>query len=51
MGQLEIPAGDDVAVRLAAIRKAKNAVMDCREIRLIPARNTDPSLRRASDSE
>ena len=51
MGQIEIPAGDDVTVRLAAIRKAKNAVMDCREIRLIPAKNNDPSLRQASSNE
>lgn len=45
MGQIRIPAGDDVVLKLLAVKKAGGAVMDCREIRLIPSDNTDPALR------
>ncbi len=46
MGQLELPAGDDIVLKLVAVKKAGGAVMDCREIRLIPSENKDPALRR-----
>jgi len=46
MGQLELPAGDDITLKLVAVNKAGGAVMDCREIRLIPSENKDPALRR-----
>ena len=45
MGQLRVPAGDDVTLKLVAVKKAGGAVMDCRAIRLIPAENKDPQLR------
>lgn len=47
MGRIQVPAGDDVTLKLVAIRKAAGAVMDCREIRLIPVNNPDLRLRRA----
>ncbi len=47
MGRIQVPAGDDVVLKLVAIKKAAGAVMDCREIRLIPVTNQDPKLRRS----
>ncbi|MEZ6128257.1 MAG: hypothetical protein R3C59_06225 [Planctomycetaceae bacterium] len=46
MGQIQLPAGDDIVLKLVAVKKAGGAVMDCREIRLIPSENKDPALRR-----
>jgi hypothetical protein len=46
-GRIQIPAGQNVTLKLVAVSKAGVAVMDCREIRLIPAENNDPALRYA----
>lgn len=45
MGQISVPAGDDVVLKLVAVKKAGGAVMDCRAIRLIPSDNKDAALR------
>ncbi|MEZ6125470.1 MAG: hypothetical protein R3C49_20170 [Planctomycetaceae bacterium] len=34
IGRIEVPAGDDICLKLSALRKAAGAVMDCREIQL-----------------
>ncbi len=38
LGQIKLKANDDVTLKLVATKKAAGAVMDCREIRLVPNR-------------
>jgi hypothetical protein len=42
MGNLHLPAGDDITIKLVAVEKAADAVMDCREIRLTLLSKTLP---------
>lgn len=46
LGQIQLPAGDLVSLKLIAVRKVAGAVMDCREIRLVPVKDTAASVRR-----
>ncbi|MCP4174660.1 MAG: sulfatase-like hydrolase/transferase, partial [Fuerstiella sp.] len=46
LGQVELKAADDVLLQLIPQRKVAGAVMDCREIRLVPVKKNDVSLRR-----
>lgn len=47
LGRLSLPASSDLTVQLKAVKKAGVAVMDCREIRLVPVgKEADVSQRR-----
>ena len=46
LGQVELQATDDVLLQLIPQKKIAGAVMDCREIRLVPAKKNNASLRR-----
>jgi arylsulfatase A len=46
LGQVQLQAADDVLLQLIPLKKVAGAVMDCREIRLVPVKNNDVSLRR-----